>query len=147
MSGTISEIRSSDQVEIYESILGDENGHVTTGLLSGVRYLKDNRLLPEGFDKQTADDQIAVIGQARNDPGFIGGGDRVRYSVALGSASGPFTIDAELLYQPIGYRWAHNLKPYDRAAEPQRFNSYYDSMQSSTALVLARNTLNTGRQP
>ena len=47
-----SEIRSADQVEIYESILGDENGHVTTGLLAGVRYLKDNRLLPDGFDKQ-----------------------------------------------------------------------------------------------
>jgi hypothetical protein len=44
---------AADQVEIYESIIGDENGHVTTGLLTGVRYLKDNRLLPDGFDKQT----------------------------------------------------------------------------------------------
>jgi hypothetical protein len=88
-----------------------------------------------------------VVGDARNDPGFIGGGDRVRYSVAIGTVSGPFTIDAELLYQPIGYRWAQNLKSYDREAEPRRFNRYFDSLQSSTALVLARNTLNTGRQP
>jgi hypothetical protein len=37
----------------------------------------------------------------------------VRYSVALGAAQGPFTVQAELWYQPIGYRWANNLKPYD----------------------------------
>jgi hypothetical protein len=48
------EIRSADQVQIYESIIGDVNGGVTTGLLAGVRYLKDNRLLPRGFDKRTA---------------------------------------------------------------------------------------------
>lgn len=135
------EIGSADQVEIYESILGDENGHVTTGLLSGVRYLKDNRLLPDGFDKQTADKDIAVIGEAFNDVGFTDGTHRLRYCAPLGAATGPFTIEAELWYQPIGFRWAHNLKPYDRAAEPRRFNTYFDSMQSSTAVVLARSTL------
>jgi hypothetical protein len=136
------EIRSPDQVEVYESILGDENGHVTTGLLAGVRYLKDNRLLPNGFDKRTAEADIAVIGNAVNDPAFIGGGHRVIYSAPLGSATGPFTIQAELWYQPIGYRWANNLKPYNHADEPRRFNSYFDSMQSSTAVILARATLN-----
>src|SRR5258706_10498432 len=40
------EITSSDQVQIYEPILKDAAGHVTTGLLSAVGYLKENRLLP-----------------------------------------------------------------------------------------------------
>ena len=142
-----SEIRSPDQVEIYESILGDPNGHVTTGLLSAVRYLKDNRLLPNGFDKHTAGSDIAVVGDALNDPAFTGGGHRVRYSASLGPATGPFTIEAELWYQPIGYRWANNLKPYDRAEEPRRFNTYFDSMQSNTAALLARATLNTDARP
>jgi hypothetical protein len=137
------EIRSADQVEIYESIIGDENGHVTTGLLTGVRYLKDNRLLPDGFDKQTADKDVAVIGDAFNDPGFTGGSHRVRYWVSLGAAAGPFTIEAELWYQPIGFRWANNLKLYSRAEEPRRFNTYFDSMQSSTAALLARSTVKT----
>jgi cytochrome c551/c552 len=141
------EIRSPDQVEIYESILGDENGHVTTGLLAGVRYLKDNRLLPDGFDKQTAQAEIAVVGDALNDPDFTGGGHRVRYSAPLGTAIGPFTIEAELLYQPIGYRWANNLKPFDHAPEPGRFNNYFDSMKSSTAAVLARATFNSDVRP
>lgn len=129
-------IDSADQVQVYESILGDENGHVTTGLLAGIRYLKDNRLLPYGFDKQTADKDIAVLGNAANDPNFTGAGDRVRYSVALGNAPGPFHVKAELWYEPIGYRWANNLKPYDSAPEPHRFNSYFDSMNSGAAVIL-----------
>jgi hypothetical protein len=142
-----SEISSPDQVEIYESILGDEKGHVTTGLLAGVRYLKDNRLLPDGFDKHTAGPDIAVFGDALNDPAFIGGGHRVRYSAPLATAQGPLIIEAELWYQPIGYRWANNLKPYGHAPEPARFNSYFDSMRSSTAVVLARATSTTDVRP
>jgi hypothetical protein len=137
------EINSADQVEIYESILGDQNSHVTTGLLTAVRYLKDNRLLPDGFDKHTADAQIAVVGNALNDQDFAGGGDRVRYSAVLGTATGPFTIQVELWYQPIGYRWANNLKAYRNAPEPQQFTNYFDSMKSDTATVLASATLNT----
>src|SRR6202035_5716338 len=137
------EISSADQVQIYESVLGDENGHVTTGLLKGVGYLKDNRLLPDGFDKQTADHDIAVVGDAFQDPAFTAGTDRIRYSAPLGAASGPFIIEAELWYQPIGFRWANNLKPYNQAEEPRRFNTYFDSMQSSSATVLVRSTLTT----
>jgi hypothetical protein len=130
------EITAADQVQIYESILGDANGAVTTGLLNGVRYLKDNRLLPRGFDKQTADADIAVHGAAVDDPDFVAAGDRVRYRVPVGSATGPFTVSADLVYQPIGFRWANNLKRYD-AAEPRRFTSYYDSMAASSATTLA----------
>ncbi len=132
------EIRRSEQVQIYESILGGPGGEVTTGLLTAVRYLKDNRLLPRGFDKTTADRQIAVVGAALGDADFTGDGDRIRYSVPVNDADGPFKVDAELLYQPIGYRWANNLKPYDRHAEPKRFTEYYDAMKGETAVTLAR---------
>src|SRR5882672_3811277 len=47
------EIKDSDEVQIYEPILRDQGGHVTTGLAAAVGYLKDNRLLPSGFQKQT----------------------------------------------------------------------------------------------
>ena len=110
---------------------------MTTGLLSAVGYLKDNRILPSGFSKQTADKDIAVIGEAANDPNFTDKGSLIRYSVSTGDAPGPFHIEAELWYQPIGFRWAHNLAPY-REAEPQRFVTYYDSMSSGTAVLLAR---------
>jgi len=61
----------------------------------------------------------------------------VRYSLLLGDARGPFHVDAQLWYQPIGFRWAHNLIPY-QAAETRRFLSYYDSMPLDTAIILAR---------
>ena len=112
------EIRSPGDVQIYEPILGTAAGEVTTGLLATHQYLKDNRLLPSGFDKAHATPDTAVHGEAEGDPDFTGGGDRVRYVVSLVGATGPFSVDAELLYQPIGYRWAHNLDAYPAAAEP-----------------------------
>jgi hypothetical protein len=131
------EITSSDQVQIYEPILGDAAGHVTTGLSDAVRYLKDNRLLPHGFQKQTANEDIAVIGEAAEDPNFTDNGDLVRYSVPVAEAQGPVHIEVELMYQPIGFRWAHNLAPY-QAMETQRFLNYYKTSSSSTAITLAR---------
>jgi hypothetical protein len=131
------EITKSDQVQIYEPILKDSGGHVTTGLLSAVGYLKDNRLLPSGFKKETAEPDIAVVGDASDDPNFTDAGDQVQYSVNIGDARGPFRVEVELWYQPIGFRWAHNLSLY-KAAEPQRFLGYYDSMASAAAVVLAR---------
>ncbi len=133
-------IRDAGDVQIYESILGDPQGAVTTGLLNASQYLKDNRLLPKGFDKRTAEPDIAVHGAAADDPDFTGGGDRVRYSVDLAGASGPFTVDVELLYQPIGFRWAQNLKGYSQAFEPRRFTGYYDEMGTGTTATLARAT-------
>jgi hypothetical protein len=134
------EIQRADQVQIYESILGDANGGVTTGLLTAVRYLKDNRLLPRGFDKRSAEPDIAVQGGAADDPDFVAAGDRIRYDVPIGNVSGPLTITAELLYQPIGFRWATNLKSY-AAPESQRFTSYFDSMAGATTATLARASL------
>ncbi|MDB6090900.1 MAG: hypothetical protein JWN85_3684 [Gammaproteobacteria bacterium] len=131
------EIHTSDQVQIYESILKDAHGGVTTGLLSGIGYLKDNRLLPHGFDKNTAAPEIAVLGDARDDPGFTDRGDRVRYVINLATAPGPYKVEAELWYQPIGFRWANNLKAYD-AAEPRRFNDHYDAMAQTSATLLVR---------
>ncbi len=129
-------IDHGNEVQIYESIMGNVDGGVTTGLLDAVGYLKDNRLLPAGFKKESADHDIAVIGDAANDPDFTDAGDRVQYSVDLGTAQGPFHVEVELWYQPIGFRWAHNLAPYD-AAEPKRFVQYYDSLAGSSAVILA----------
>jgi hypothetical protein len=131
-----SEITSPQQVEIFEPILKDSQGKVTTGLLSAVGFLKDNRLLPSGFDKQTAEKDIAVVGDAAGDPRFTDKGSVVRYIVDTGSASGPFHVEVELWYQPIGYRWAHNLESY-KSAEPQRFVGYYQSAAQHSATVLA----------
>jgi hypothetical protein len=130
------EITSPGEVQIYESVMADLSGRVTTGLLSAVRYVKDNRLLPRGFDKATAGQDIAVAGGALDDSDFTGGTDHVLFAAATSGAAGPFTVEAELLFQPIGYRWARNLEPY-QAPEPQRFVRYYDEMRGGGAATLA----------
>jgi hypothetical protein len=131
------EITSSQEVEIYEPILKDSQGKVTTGLLHAVGYLKDNRLLPRGFEKGTAIKDIAVVGEAANDPGFTDSGSSVRYLVSTRNATGPFKVEAELWFQPIGFRWAHNLARY-KAKEPQRMVRYYEEAARRSAVVLAK---------
>ncbi len=133
------EITSPDQVQIYEDILVGANNIPTTGLLTAVRYIKDNRLLPRGFDKRAVEQEIAVQGEAGTDTNFIGGQDKIRYSIAVGDSQGPFQVEAEIWFQPISYRWAVNLKSY-KAKEPERFTRYYDSMASGSGLMVHRAT-------
>ena len=133
------EITRPDQVQVYESVMVGADGAVTTGLLTALRYVKDNRLLPHGFDKRTADKEVAVHGDAEGDADFTGAGDQIRYSVALGGAQGPFLVEAELWFQPIAFRWAMNLKKYD-AMEPKRFVGYYEEMAAGSGVRLARAT-------
>ena len=124
-------------MEIYEPILKDSEGKVTTGLLHAVGYLKDNRLLPHGFEKATAIKDIAVVGEAVDDPRFTDKGSSVRYVVSTGNATGPFKVEAELWFQSIGFRWAHNLASY-KADEPQRMVRYFEAAARRSAVVLAK---------
>jgi hypothetical protein len=131
------QIRRPDQVQIYESILGDTAGRVTTGLLSAVIYVKDNRLLPRGFDKRTAEPYISPAGDAAEDPDFVGEIDRVRYVLPMPAGDAEVTIEAALMFQPIGFRWAENLRPYT-SDEPRRFVRYFDAMAAVSSEVLVR---------
>ncbi len=124
------------QVQIYEPIIADESGRVTTGLLTAVAYTKDNRILPEGFDKATADADIGVYGRAREDENFQAGSDRIRYLVAAPAGVQRVEVRARLMFQTIGFRWARNLDPYD-AHETRRFVTYYNDNASTSAVVLA----------
>ena len=133
------EITRPDQVQIYESVMQDARGTVTTGLLSAVSYVKDNRILPRGFDKGAAVRDVAVVGDAANDPSFLGGSHRTRYRIDTGSGQAPFRVDAELWYQPIGFRWAQNLR-LQPAPETDRFVVYFESMADVSAVVLARDS-------
>jgi hypothetical protein len=133
------EITGADQVQIYEPILVDSRDRVTTGLLFGVRYIKDNRLVPRGFDKQSVDGDIAVTGSAFADEDFQAGGDRIRYRLAIDS-SAELTVNVELLYQSIGFRWADNLAAYS-SDETDRFVGYYRETIEGSAVRLAADSV------
>ncbi|MCK5191078.1 MAG: hypothetical protein KAR12_13590, partial [Methylococcales bacterium] len=84
-------INSPDQVQVYEAIMGNSNDEVTYTLLRGATYLKDNRLLPNGFNKTTAPEDVAVVGAASNDNNFIGGSDQISYRIS-GLTDGNYTV-------------------------------------------------------
>jgi hypothetical protein len=72
-----------------------------------------------------------------DDDNFTGGSDKIRYSIPVGTAQGPFQVEVEFWFQPISFRWANNLKSY-KAMETERFTGYYDTMSSGSAVMLTR---------
>lgn len=112
-------ITSEEQVAIYESVLGDVEGNITHVLLHARSYLKDNRIPPVGYDISALPENPAepdkydadVIGvDLSTDTNFADGfttgegadgKDTVTYQVNISGLTGPFSVEAELLYQSI----------------------------------------------
>jgi len=63
-----------------------------------------------GFDKATADENIAVQGAAVDDDDFGGGADEVTYLIPVPPATGPFTVIVDLLYQSISSSFAADIR-------------------------------------
>lgn len=101
-------ITSPEQVQVYEGIMGDTEGNVTYTLLRGARFLKDNRLLPAGFSKENVPTEVRSTPDALADPNFRDSQDLVTY-VTTGLPGKRYTVNAELVYQAIGYRFLENL--------------------------------------
>lgn len=81
----------------------NNDGEVTYTLLRAWEYIKDNRLLPAGFNKIQADRDIGVYGGASVDANFQGGSDQVVYDWDVSRASGKLTVMVELLFQTLSY--------------------------------------------
>ena len=114
----------------------DVYGNVTTELLMAASYIKDNRLLPTGFDKADVDPRITVHGAAALDGDFSGSGDSVHFGIKLEDTSAPLKIEVELLYQTIGYRWAQNLGQ-EESPQIDNFLRLYDG-KPNIPIVIAR---------
>ena len=117
-------IRSPDQAQIYESVMGDSDGELTHTLLRGARYLKDNRLVPAGFDKHRVEEDIAVRGGAFDDPDFNLGEDRVTYQLPIATA-GRYRLVVRLLYQPLRYDFLQDLWRDNELPEVADFQRMY----------------------
>jgi hypothetical protein len=102
-------INSQDQVQIYEPIMLNTDGDVTYTLLRADSYEKDNRLLPEGFDKYSAPDDIAVYGDALGDTDFVGGSDQVVYEIDIAGVTVPLHVTVELLFQSVSFPFVDDL--------------------------------------
>jgi hypothetical protein len=126
-------ITSPDQVQVYEAIMGDDMNQVTYTLLRGMIYLKDNRILPQGFDKATAPSDIRVAGDALTDDNFIGGSDEIGYRIAGLNGTG-YQVTAELIHQPLAYGFAQDLFS-ESGAEIQDFRTMFQASSTKSTTI------------
>ncbi len=132
-------ITAPSQVQVYETILSDTDDNQTYILLHALHYLKDNRLLPSGFDKTNVPENVNPHGRAEDDDDFIGGSDTVTYEVN-NLPAGNYTITATLYYQTLSYGFAQDLfKDDDQTpvalmkALDSNATLHYETVSSDTA--------------
>jgi len=90
------EITSPTEVQVWEAVPSDSLGNVAANLLDANRYLKDNRLVPIGFDAADARAALAQPVGVAGDADF-GSSDDVVVRVAKAPLQG--RIEVRLLYQ------------------------------------------------
>jgi hypothetical protein len=129
-------------VQVYEAIMGNNLNEVTYTLLRGMVYLKDNRILPTGFNKATAPNDIKVVGDALTDANFVGGSDQITYRIPNLTGSN-YTVEAELVHQPLAYSFAQDLFS-EATDEGDDFKTMFNASNSKTSRI-ALNSFNVVR--
>lgn len=128
-------IRQSDQVQVYEAVMGDIADRPTLRLLHAAKYLKDNRLLPEGMNRDVTDAEIRPVGVS-TDADFGNGQDRLSYVISTAGYRAPFALEVELLYQAAPPRHVAGLGAHT-SAEIARFLKLYQGV-SNVPRAIAR---------
>ncbi len=99
-------ISGPGQTMVYEAEYHDGQGRPTTSLLRATGYLKDNRILPRGFDPKRRlpsgldTKSILPVGTG-DDPDFLPGSDTVTYRVDTAGRPGPFRVLVEARFQSV----------------------------------------------
>lgn len=140
-------IREPDEVQVYEMVMADIAGEVTTVLESAYSTIKDNRLPPIGFtDEHFAYDTTKIEGLALIDPDFnrVGeaqgtGIDLLRYHIPLNGYSGELNAKASVYYQPVPPRWLDEMFEYS-SPEIDYFAGLYNG-QSPEPVIIAEETV------
>ncbi len=136
-------ITSADQVQVYETIMGNSDGGITYTLLRAAQYLKDNRLTPKGFDKFAVPEDVAVHGQAFNDADFNLGSDEIVYRIPV-AVSGDLNVSVSLNYQTIAHGFLQDLYSESHLAEVQTFKTLYDAQSLKYEQIVSAQTTVAG---
>lgn len=117
-------ISSASTPQVYESIMADAAGQPTFTLLRAAEFVKDNRILPQGWSDEDA--YAATLGPRgiQADPNFVGGSDTVDYQLEL--PPGQYTATATLRFQVIAPRHAAELFLHS-TKEVKQFQEFYEA--------------------
>jgi len=132
--------KSATDVQVYEMVMSDIHGQLTTRLNAAFQPLKDNRLLPLGYRLDHAVyDTVAIWGNVKEDPdygtGSTLGKDAIEYRVPLHGNKGLANLKVSLLYQTLPSRWMSDLFNHDSIPEVAQFKSMYQGYPSFHEVV------------
>jgi hypothetical protein len=106
------------------------SGLPTFALLRAAAHLKDNRLLPKGWNPNHPDaEHTGVYGAALQDGDFVDGADTITYDFRAPAENGPYRIRATFLYQTLSPRFAAELFSLT-TAEVETLERYYAALGS-----------------
>ncbi|MBK6482583.1 MAG: T9SS type A sorting domain-containing protein [Chitinophagaceae bacterium] len=141
-------INHASQSQLYEMVMGDVTGSVTTVLERADQMLKDNRLPPEGFvSTHPVYDTVQIVGDALTDPDFNKnafsegtGVDFVHYHIPVSSYSGILSVSAAVYYQTVPPGYLEEMFAYSSAAIDTFRNMYFEAdrtpvLMASTQLL------------
>lgn len=130
-------ITSEDQVQIYEELVKDSNGHFTTSFLSLKDPIKDNRIMPEGWSEtgpMAETTRPHGVDKAAN-PGYFDGTatDVVYYQIPLSmKLTQPVTVTATIYYQTIPpYYLRQRFTGAPQGVFTQSLKYYVDQLDTS----------------
>jgi hypothetical protein len=98
------QISDQGQVQIYEELVKDTEGHFTTSFLSLFDNIKKNRLLPRGWKPDGPHAfETKPHGSAAKDPDYLNGCgcDTIIYKVPLSKVPNAAKVRAQIFYQTI----------------------------------------------
>ncbi len=136
-------IRSQDQAQIYEMVMGDVNGDRTTVLERAKTPLKDNRLTPLGFTtSHPSYDTTLIAGVPASDIDFNrdaggvegSGSDVVHYHVPMNGYSGLIRVEAKVWYQSAPPRYMEEMFTFN-TPDIDAWRTMYQASEPAPVLV------------
>ncbi|MCB0705471.1 MAG: T9SS type A sorting domain-containing protein [Saprospiraceae bacterium] len=136
-------IRSEEEVQLYELVMGDVNGDVTTVLERADHPIKDNRLSPKGFTtNHPVYDTTRIAGQALLDPDFNidefgaegSGADILTYRLASWNFTQDTRVLVRVFYQSAPPKWMLEMFS-ESSPEIDAFKSMFDNADRTPVLV------------
>ncbi|MBR9921023.1 MAG: T9SS type A sorting domain-containing protein [Bacteroidetes bacterium] len=139
-------IRDEEEVQIYELVMGDVDGNVTTVLERADHPIKDNRLTPKGFSlSDPVYDTTRIAGLALTDLNFNkdeegvegSGTDRLLYRLPVEYFYDDSRIQVRVYYQSAPPKWMEEMFS-ESSPEIDSFKDMFDAADRSPVLIRER---------
>jgi hypothetical protein len=144
-------INSEEQIQIYELVLGDVNGDVTTVLERADSPLKDNRIPPVGFTMgHEVYDTTVIAGKALIDENFNmendfegSGSDIIFYHIPLNGNLNELRVTANIHYQSTPPKWMKEMFE-ESSPEIDTFRTMFANTDRTPVLMQSEETFVDG---